>query len=945
LILLLANLNTGEVLGQLSVTYRSQPLIRNFPKEEYQGANQNWSIAQDKNGVLFFGNTYGLLEFNGADWILHTHPDITLVRSVYADTTDGKIYVGSFEEFGYWQRNSLGELNYNSLSQQLLDEEDLSNVVIWKIFRIGKYLYLHSYDAIFRYDGEGIETIEDDAIQPMFEYKGKPFVSIMNRGLFSINEDFELHKESGPDWLSTTMVKQIFEVNNDTSIVFTENKGLYLKIGETFIAPRTPGNGLMETYQIDNVLKINEQLFAIGTRMQGVLITDIYGNIISRLDKSNGLQHNTVLSLSLDINNNLWIGMNKGIDFIKIVSPFSIIEDKTGELGSVTSSVLFQNKLYLATNHGLFHADWNKFIQGENTEFVAVAGMEGHVLSLDVIDGQLLCGFNLGTYRIEGNRAIRLSYIGGHHIQVHPYLNNIGYQGIYTGIALYEKDESGLWDFAKIIEDSDHIRYLHIDHEGNLWASGFTKDLKLYQLNEPGDSILYTHQLKSKDNFISDYYINVFNMGNRPVFTNAGSFFTYDYLDKKIIPYSWLNDRIGKYSDAHIIYNPDPLEYWFINRSSLRRFDYLFDSLVFRYEIKYDYIHGSAVEYSENISKLNERYYTIGLHDGFAMLDYNLVSDSTSSNFIHNIQINSFLCSDKSNSTKRISIDTDTIPKIRYRFRNLLINYSVPGTTQELFNFYYRFTESEPWSDLGNNNVLRYDNLRSGSHLLEIKAVHEVSGKTTSLSFPLSVLHPWYLQWISIVTYLIIIAGLMLLTRKVIKIRLNHQKREYFEKVRYESEKKMIEMKQEYLQKELKNKSKELVNYTILLDKRNESMNRLKSLLSKEMENPGSSAHELILKLIHIIDQNLSNRNDWQTFKSHFDAANTDFLEKLRNIHHNLTPSDLRFCGFLRMNLTSKEIASLLSISLRSIEVKRYRLRKKLSLEHEQNLIEYLMNI
>jgi hypothetical protein len=98
LILLLANLNTGEVLGQLSVTYRSQPLIRNFPKEEYQGANQNWSIAQDKNGVLFFGNTYGLLEFNGADWILHTHPDITLVRSVYADTTDGKIYVGSFEE-------------------------------------------------------------------------------------------------------------------------------------------------------------------------------------------------------------------------------------------------------------------------------------------------------------------------------------------------------------------------------------------------------------------------------------------------------------------------------------------------------------------------------------------------------------------------------------------------------------------------------------------------------------------------------------------------------------------------------------------------------------------------------------------------------------------------------------------------------------------------------
>jgi len=187
--------------------------------------------------------------------------------------------------------------------------------------------------------------------------------------------------------------------------------------------------------------------------------------------------------------------------------------------------------------------------------------------------------------------------------------------------------------------------------------------------------------------------------------------------------------------------------------------------------------------------------------------------------------------------------------------------------------------------------------------------------------------------------------GLLLIVRKMIKIRLNHQKKEYFEKVRNESEKKMIEMKQEYLQKELKNKSKELVNYTILLDKRNESLNRLRSLLSKEMDAPGTLDQKLKLNLIHIIDQNLSNRNDWQIFKSHFDAANTDFLEKLRNIHHNLTPSDLRFCGFLRMNLTSKEIASLLSISLRSIEVKRYRLRKKLSLDHEENLIEYLLNI
>jgi DNA-binding CsgD family transcriptional regulator len=136
-----------------------------------------------------------------------------------------------------------------------------------------------------------------------------------------------------------------------------------------------------------------------------------------------------------------------------------------------------------------------------------------------------------------------------------------------------------------------------------------------------------------------------------------------------------------------------------------------------------------------------------------------------------------------------------------------------------------------------------------------------------------------------------------------------------------------------------------LVNYTILLGKRNDQLHRLKSILVKEQEAPDTPPRKLITNLIDIIDRNLSNRNDWLIFKTHFDTANSDFLEKLREMHNELSPSDLRLCGFLRMNLTSKEIASLLSISLRSVEVKRYRLRKKLHLEHDQNLIEYLLNV
>ena len=188
-IFLLSNVSTGEVLGQLSVVAHSHSFVRNYPKEEYNGANQNWAIAQDEHGVLFFGNTYGLLEFNGADWILHSTPNITFIRSVYVDT-DGRIYCGSFEEFGYWQRDSYGELHYTSLSRQFLDHEALSNIDIWKIFRIGENLYLHSFSKLFIYDGEEIKIIEsDDTLLPMFEYKGKPYVSNIYSGFISIDDD------------------------------------------------------------------------------------------------------------------------------------------------------------------------------------------------------------------------------------------------------------------------------------------------------------------------------------------------------------------------------------------------------------------------------------------------------------------------------------------------------------------------------------------------------------------------------------------------------------------------------------------------------------------------------------------------------------------------------------------------------------------------------------
>ena len=102
---------------------------------------------------------------------------------------------------------------------------------------------------------------------------------------------------------------------------------------------------------------------------------------------------------------------------------------------------------------------------------------------------------------------------------------------------------------------------------------------------------------------------------------------------------------------------------------------------------------------------------------------------------------------------------------------------------------------------------------------------------------------------------------------------------------------------------------------------------------------------ENLSKVVKIIDKNLNNTDDWKMFQEAFNNADKKFLDKIKAKHPELTPNELRLCAYLRLNLSSKEIAPLLNISPRSVEVKRYRLRKKMNLEHDENLTNYIIEV
>jgi DNA-binding CsgD family transcriptional regulator len=116
-------------------------------------------------------------------------------------------------------------------------------------------------------------------------------------------------------------------------------------------------------------------------------------------------------------------------------------------------------------------------------------------------------------------------------------------------------------------------------------------------------------------------------------------------------------------------------------------------------------------------------------------------------------------------------------------------------------------------------------------------------------------------------------------------------------------------------------------------------------LIKEDLKKTSEEGNRNVKSVITTINKNINEEDSWNVFREAFDSADKDFLKKVKVAHPSLTPNDLRLCAYLRLNLSSKEVAPLLNISVRSVEIKRYRLRKKMDLPHEQGLVEYILSI
>lgn len=293
------------------------PFFQNYALTEYNGGNQNWGMSVAENGKLYVANDKGLVEFDGLKWRFFQLPNKTIIRSVLAHKD--RIYTGSYEEFGYWEKNQKGVLNYTSLSNFHGQEEPLDEE-FWQILHHNGSFLFRSFSNLYIYKaGEKIIKIKPEStILSCNIVNNKVYVSTLKDGIHILQNE-TLIPVINID--STSNVKVISITEYDSKLLITTSlKGCYLYDGETLEPWQPQINEVIKAHQLNSFVELNNGNMVFGTIKNGVYITNSLGKILFHINKENGLLNNTVLSQKLGKNNKLWIGLDNGIALVNLIS-------------------------------------------------------------------------------------------------------------------------------------------------------------------------------------------------------------------------------------------------------------------------------------------------------------------------------------------------------------------------------------------------------------------------------------------------------------------------------------------------------------------------------------------------------------------------------------------------------------------------------------------------
>ena len=882
-------------------------LINNFDLH-----NQNWGISQDPHtGIVYLANSEGLVEYNGIRLMKHTLNEGIPVRSVIIDD-NRNLFTGSFEDFGIWKYNLRGELEYQSLAALTQIEK---NDEIWKIYTVNNLVYFQSFTSIYIYNYETIEKVKAPYAMLFLHQLGNRFIAqVLEDGLFWFdNKEFIRIERSGI--FNNKKVHAIIPFEGDKWLVCTDNYGLYVFDGENFSYFKSEASDFLKNYVCNAAKQLNDTTFAFGSILNGVVITNKTGEIQRSYNTHNGLKNNTVLSFFQDIDAGLWVGLDEGVNYINLLNPLTHYKNRNGSFGTIYALLVKDSLLYIGTNHGLFIADIVK--KGEFFHFINVRLIpesQGQVWSLQEHDNQIICGHNNGTFIASPNGLEQISIVTGG--WAYAPLGDYILGGTYTGIIVLEKSAKGNWQFkTKLDSFNEPSRYIEVDYLGYIWVAHHQKGIYKIEISDDAQEANKVEYFSNIDGKTQN--IRVFKINNRVVFTTSNNIYTYDYVRNEIVLLEPLTYDLEGYKSSSHIHHFQKNEYWFIKDDRIALFDIGLDfSARKKHEIQLSNI--SLPQRGIQLVRIDDRTVLIPTPDSFDAFNLSLsqFQPQESRLKIEKVVFYGSGESDKVYFNEKGEFTT------KWNMNNVSVSFAAPYSfDQASKQFNYRIKELDSSWQNTSNNYFTYLGLKHGLYTVEVQST---DGSKDTIQ--LLVEKPWYYSHVALATYLIIIVIVVLLLIRYFRYKLSRQK-----------EIMKMELRQTSLEKELDTKSYELMLTIRYLISKNEILTELQNEVNAIKEYSSKYPIKNVRNMERIITEGLDTQTeDWKNAMNSLKLSQQGFFKKLMEQYPNLTPNDLRLCSYLRMNFTTKEIARLLNNSTRAVEISRYRLRKKMKLNHDE---------
>jgi len=486
-------------------------------------------FLQDARGILYFGATGGIAQFDGSSWRL-IDTEAQTVRSLAQDAS-GRIYVGGVANLGYLTVNAVGELAFVSLRDQLPpDHRTFTDV--WRTYVTPQGVYFQTQFALFRWaDGKMRVWKPADRFGRASNVNGRLIIPQPGIGLTEMIND-ELRPLTGTARFGNEVYPVLLPHDNGQLLVGTRGDGFFLYDGSAAQPFPTEIDDLIKKGTLYRGTLLPNGSIALALTAGGVALMDHQGRRLQVLNETEGLSTDQTYYVDVDRSGALWVATQVGVSRVDIASPASFFDGRDGlPSGGFNDIIRFEHRLLGATNRGVVVL--HPATVTSPARFTFVSGINNQTWKFLVTPDrpgrppQLLAAGSDGLFRIVGETATALqpSIAGSFNnafLAQFPDDPDRIWAALFNGLTTL-RWTGGTWTDEGRFDFTDQVRTLVALPNAGVWAGTSTSGLIRLTLDPTDGPRLRKAKIErfGKAQGLPDGGVFVTSIHGEPIFGNG----------------------------------------------------------------------------------------------------------------------------------------------------------------------------------------------------------------------------------------------------------------------------------------------------------------------------------------------------------------------------------------------------------------------------------------